>query len=186
MKPTRFSTGLLLGLVLLPVTQASAQKIEYQPEEFAARRQALCTSLGNQGMVLMFGKAVVPAGIRFRQDNDFYYLTGNEDLNAILFMDAASCDATLFLPAQTEREASRDGWNLLYQEGGAEAHGYAAVHPLTHLQEFLARKRNGGRQTLQVRLSESTEVDQSRSDMARSGFPTTNWKTSRPTSMPFA
>ncbi len=160
------SFGFLVASSLFLIPEVQAQKIEYPPEEFATRRQALCNSLGNEGLVLMFGKTIVPAGIRFRQDNDFYYLTGNEDLNAIMFMDASSCAATLFLPAQTEREASRDGWNLLNQEGGAQAHGYAAVHPLTHLQEFLARNRNGGQQTLYTRLSESTEVDQSRADMA--------------------
>jgi Xaa-Pro aminopeptidase len=166
MKANALTAGLLLAACSVLASPAQAQKIEYPPEEFSARRQALCGSLGNQGHVLMFGKTVVPAGIRFRQDNDFFYLTGNEDLNAILFLDASSCDATLFIPAQTEREASRDGWNMLYQEGAARANGYAAVHPLSHLQEFLARNRTGGPQTLYVRLSESTEVDQSRSDMA--------------------
>jgi Xaa-Pro aminopeptidase len=55
---------------------------------------------------------------------------------------------------------------MLYDESAARAHGFAAVHPLWHLQEFLSRTRTGGPQTLFVRLSESTEVDQSRSDMA--------------------
>ncbi len=166
MKPkVLFITPVLLSFVFL-VSEAIAQRVEYPPEEFANRRQALCESMGNQGLILMFGKTVVPAGVRFRQDNDFFYLTGNENLNAALFMDAASCAAILFLPAQTEREASRDGWNLLYQEGAAEAHGFAAIQPLTYLQESLARTRTGGPQTLYVRLSENTEVDQSRTDMA--------------------
>ena len=160
-----FIPPVLLSFVFL-VSGGTAQRVEYPPEEFANRRQALCESVGNQGLILMFGKTVVPAGVRFRQDNDFFYLTGNENLNATLFMDAASCSAILFLPAQTEREASRDGWNLLYQEGAAEAHGFAAIHPLTYLQESLARTRTGGPQNLYVRLSENTEVDQSRTDMA--------------------
>ncbi len=166
MKASTPTIGLLILSCISPVSRAWAQKIEYPPEEFSARRQALCASLGNEGHILMFGKTLVPAGIRFRQDNDFFYLTGNEDLNAILFMDASSCDATLFLPAQTEREASRDGWNLLYQEGAAASHGFAAIQPLSYLQELLARNRDGGQQALFMRLSESTEVDQSRTDMA--------------------
>ncbi len=144
----------------------AAQRVEYPAEEFSQRRDSLCARVGRSGMVLLFGKTVVPAGVRFRQDNDFYYFTGNENLNAVLALDATTCDATLFLPAQTEREASRDGWNLLYKEGAAPAHGLSAIHPLTYLQEFLSRARTGGSQPLWVRLSESTEVDQSRSDMA--------------------
>jgi Xaa-Pro aminopeptidase len=114
----------------------------------------------------LFGKTVVPAGIRFRQDNDFFYFSGIEDLNAILHIDAATCETVLFLPSQTAREASRDGWNLLYQEGAADAHGFADIRPLTYLPEFLSRRRNGGPQEIFVRLSERTEVDQSRSDVA--------------------
>lgn len=164
------SRTLGIGLAIFGVAAAApgtrAQRITYPPEEFAARRQALCASVGGEGLVMMFGKTQVPAGIRFRQDNDFFYLTGNEDLNAVAVIDAGNCDTYLFLPSQTEREASRDGWNLLYQEGAAEGNGFAAVHPLWHLQEFLSRRRTARTQTLFVRLSEGTEVDQSRSDMA--------------------
>ena len=110
MKMKAVSFGLLVATSLILPSRAEAQKIEYPPEEFAARRQALCNSLGNEGLVLMFGKTIVPAGIRFRQDNDFYYLTGNEDLNAIMFLDASSCAATLFLPAQSERENKIRPW----------------------------------------------------------------------------
>ena len=166
MKINGRTIGLSLLTLLLSISETWAQRIEYPAEEFANRRQALCESMGNQGQLLLFGKTVAPAGVRFRQDNDFYYFTGNEDLNAILYMDVATCSATLFLPSQTEREASRDGWNLLYQEGAAEALGFSAIHPLTYLQELLSRTRTGAPQTLFVRLSEHTEVDQSRSDVA--------------------
>ncbi len=159
-------SGLLISCSVFDFSGAHAQRVTYPPEEFASRRQALCQSLGGEGQVLLFGKTMVPAGIRFRQDNDFFYFSGIEDLNASLHIDVATCQSTLFLPAQTEREASRDGWNLLYQEGAAEEHGFAGIHPLTYLQEFLSRRRNGGPQTLFVRLSERTEVDQSRSDIA--------------------
>lgn len=157
---------------VLPLTLAllsgggAAQRLEYPPEEFHQRREALCDAVGGQGLVLMFGKSMVPAGVRFRQDNDFYYLTGVEDLNAAMALNTAGCEAFLFLPSQSEREASRDGWNLLYQEGAAANLGFSAIHPLTHLPEFLSRLRNGAEQPLYLRLSERTEVDQSRGDVA--------------------
>ena len=159
-------TGLALLALLVSVSETLAQRVTYPPEEFAARRQALCDAVGGQSLIMMFGKTMVPPGVRFRQDNDFFYLTGNEDLNAVLVMDATNCASALFLPAQTAREASRDGWNMLYQEGAAERHGFAEIHPLTHLHEYLARIRPRGPQTLYVRLSERTEVDQSRTDVA--------------------
>jgi Xaa-Pro aminopeptidase len=158
--------GLALTLLLVSASEALAQRVSYPPEEFAARRQALCEATGRQGDILLFGKTMTPPGVRFRQDNDFFYLTGNKDLQAAVFIEAGSCAASLFLPHQTEREASRDGWNMLYQEGAAGAQGLAAIHPLTYLPEFLARRRTGAPQELWVRLSERTEVDQSRGDVA--------------------
>lgn len=166
MRPRTAYISIVLFSLLSLATEARGQRIHYPAEEFAARRQALCESVGNEGLILLFGKTMVPEGIRFRQDNDFFYFSGNENLNAILFMDAGSCSASLFLPTQTEREASRDGWNLLYDEGGAEANGFSGVHPISYLHEFLSRIRTGGPQELYVRLSERTEVDQSRSDIA--------------------
>ena len=166
MRGKTLCVGIALLTVFVAVPALQAQRMTYPPEEFAGRRQALCDEVGNQDLIMMVGKTMTQPGVRFRQDNDFYYLTGVEDLNAILAIDTATCEASLFLPAQTEREASRDGWNLLYQEGAAAAHGLASIHPLTYLQEYFSRKRNATTQTLYVRLAETTEVDQSRGDTA--------------------
>jgi len=166
MRGKTLCVGIALLTVFVAIPESQAQRMTYPPEEFAARRQSLCDEVGNQDLIMMVGKTMTQPGVRFRQDNDFYYLTGVEDLNAVLAIDAANCEASLFLPAQTEREASRDGWNLLYQEGAAAAHGLASIHPLTYLQEYFSRKRNATTQTLYVRLAETTEVDQSRGDTA--------------------
>ena len=42
MNPRILLTGMLLVSWILPLSQATAQRVEYPPEEFAARRQALC------------------------------------------------------------------------------------------------------------------------------------------------
>lgn len=162
----RVSLALVVVAAIGWASPLLAQRYEYPPEEFVARRHALCERLGEEGTVLLFGKTMPAVGVRFRQDNDFFYLTGNEDLNAAAAIDLSDCSAYLFLVTQTEREASRDGWNWLYQEGIAEARGFAAIHPLSYLEEFLARRREVGEQTLFVRLSERTEVDAGRGDIA--------------------
>ena len=107
------------GLFVAPlfIAELAAQRIEYPPEEFKERRVALCAELEEPGMVMLFAETSPPIGVRFRQDHDFYYVTGNEDKNAVVLIDAESCEAWLFLPPQTAREASRDGWNWLYQDG---------------------------------------------------------------------
>ena len=77
------------ALVLLGTSTPEAQRVGYPQEEFSARRQQLAATL-KQGALVMFGATQPTPGRRFRQDNDFYYLTGNESLNAALLIDAAT------------------------------------------------------------------------------------------------
>jgi Xaa-Pro aminopeptidase len=166
---TRLTGGLLaLVLVYAAGQQAVAQRTGYPAEEFSARREALAKRL-KSGLVLLFGDTMPDIGVRQRQDNDFYYFTGNEDLNAVLVMDASDARSYLFLPAQNAGEIRSDGRNWLSQsaEEMAKSRGFAAILPLEQLTEFLARRRpSAGSQTLWVRLSDADEVDQGRKDKA--------------------
>jgi Xaa-Pro aminopeptidase len=144
----------------------AAQRFSYPPEEFRERRARVCEAITEPATVILFSSTEFLTGLRFRQDNDFFYLSGNEDLNAALVLDAASCEAWLFLVRQTEREASRDGWNWLYEEGAAERWGFVEIRPLDYLQEFLARRRVSGTQVVYTRLSERDEMDGGRADTA--------------------
>jgi Xaa-Pro aminopeptidase len=148
------------------VEQLGAERLGYPPAEFPARRKALADQLG-KGLVLMFGTTMPTIAARPRQDNDFYYLTGNPDLNAVLVMDVATAGAHLFLPKQSAREIRADGKNWLEDPGSAEKWGFASIEPLSALSEFLARRLGGsGSETVWVRLSERDEVSQSRSTKA--------------------
>jgi Xaa-Pro aminopeptidase len=145
-----------------------AERLGYPPGEFVARRAALAKAV-REGTALLFGSTMPTNGIRFRQDNDFYYFTGNEDVNAVMLLDAATGEAHLFLPTQSEGEIRSDGRNWLGRPDAAKTWGFASVQPLTMLTEVLARRRgSGGPQTLWLRLSERDEVDDSRSNKALS------------------
>jgi Xaa-Pro aminopeptidase len=153
---------LLFTLLALVATTGTAERLGYPASEFTARRKALAQSLSS-GLVLVCGRTTAPAGIRFRQDNDFYYLTGSEDVNAVLVMDAATADSWLFLPEQGAGEIRSDGKNWLSQGDQAKERGFTAIRPLNELTEFLVRRRGGfGVQPLWTRLSERDEVDDSR------------------------
>ena len=161
----------LAALVAPLLSQAAvAQRMDYPPEEFIERRMRLCKELraspSPAGTVLLFSATSPSIGVRFRQDHDFYYLTGNEDKNAALAINVSDCTAFLFLPPQTAREASRDGWNWLGQDGADKRWGFSKIYPLHYLDEFFARRRVSGTQTLWARLSERDRIDQSRTDAA--------------------
>src|SRR5262249_30752597 len=107
-----------------------AERMGYPPEEFSARRQKLAKALGS-GTALMFGATGPTPGTRFRQDNDFFYLTGNEALNAALVMDVPSGASYLFLPKLTAREIRYEGGNWLEEPDAAKKYGFASVQPLS-------------------------------------------------------
>src|SRR5262245_24801541 len=87
-------TAVLFTATLTPLL---GQRSGYPVEEFAARRQRLAASL-EQGLLVMFSATSEPPGLRFRQDNDFYYLTGSEDINAVMVMEAPSGATHVFVP----------------------------------------------------------------------------------------
>jgi Xaa-Pro aminopeptidase len=156
----------VLTVALLAASAPRAERMGYPPEEFAARRAKLAKAL-QRGALVMFGATEASPGTRFRQDNDFFYLTGNEALNAVLVMDAPGGQAHLFLPKLSATEIRYEGGNWLEEADAAKKYGFATIQPLSSLQEFLARRRGvGGEQTLWTRLSERDEVNFGRVDAA--------------------
>ena len=149
--------GLTIGL--------RAERLGYPPAEFAARRQALAASIG-KGTVILFGRTSPQAGIRFRQDNDFYYFTGNEDLNAAMVLDAVTGAATLYLPPQTAGEIRALGKNWLTDPDLGKPWGFAAIRPLDELPGVLARVAGSAEPLLWLRLQAGDESDISRSEHA--------------------
>lgn len=156
----------VLVLALVWAAVAAAQRMGYAPEEFGARRQRLAKAL-ERGTLVMFGATTPTPGVRFRQDNDFFYLTGNQSLNAALVMDASTGDAHLFLSKLSATEIRYEGPNWLEEADAARTYGFASVQPLSAMPEFLARRRGiPGSETLWTRLSERDAVNFGRADFA--------------------
>jgi Xaa-Pro aminopeptidase len=158
--------AVLVAATMAAAAVAIAERKGYPPEEFIARRQQLAKVL-QSGTLLMFGGTTPVPSVRFRQDNDFYYLTGNESFNGVLVMDVPSGAAHLFLPKPTATEIRYEGGNWLDEPEAAKTHGFVSIQPLTGLHEFLARRRSTpGTERLWMRLSERDYVDRARSETA--------------------
>lgn len=143
-----------------------AERMGYGADELAARRQRLAKALGT-GTLVMFGATEAAAGLRFRQDNDFFYLTGNEAVNAVLVMDAPGGQSHLFIPKLSAVEVRYEGGNWLEEPDASKKYGFASIQPLSVLNEFLARRRGvSGPLTMWTRLSERDEVNFGRVDAA--------------------
>jgi Xaa-Pro aminopeptidase len=154
----------LLGLVVLSM-DLGAERIGYPPSEFAARRTALAKEVG-KGTIVLFGRSEPQAGIRFRQDNDFYYFTGNEDLNAAVVINAASGAAVLYLPHQTAGDMRALGKNWLEDPETGKTWGFAAIRPAEELTAALARIAGSPDPTVWLRLQAGDQSDINRSEYA--------------------
>ncbi|MCU0244394.1 MAG: aminopeptidase P N-terminal domain-containing protein, partial [Acidobacteria bacterium] len=162
--PSRVFAAVLLAVLL--AAPLLAQRTGYTPEEFVRRRAALMAQV-KDGAVVLFGDASVPAGTHFRQDNDYFYLTGNDDLGGVLVLvPFGRPGAYLFLPQRSAREIQYDGPGLLEDAAAKAKAGFTEVLAVGDLDEFLARLTGRGAGKLYVRLSPRDTLDDARSETA--------------------
>jgi Xaa-Pro aminopeptidase len=173
--PTPKKIGVIVAFCLILVSGSwlTAERFGYAPDEFTARRARLVDVLRAQspdaGTLILFGRSAPIPGVRFRQDHDFYYLTGNEALNAVLVMDIQAGAAHLFMPKLSASQVQYEGGNWLDEKDAATKYGFASIQPLSALADFIERRLNApATGALWARLSEADEVDQGRGEV-RSG-----------------
>jgi Xaa-Pro aminopeptidase len=136
-----------LALILLLVASTSfAQNAlvftsDFPPEEFAARRAKVYEAIGPNGLALLQGTGAPDGYTRFRQNNEFYYLSGVETPHAYLLLDGGQKRSALFLPHRNSQRERSEG-KLLSAEDADEVKkltGVDVVFPLDMLAEMLAR-----------------------------------------------
>jgi Xaa-Pro aminopeptidase len=114
---------------------------DFPPEEFASRRAGVYDAIG-KGAVAVLQGAPTPVGYsRFRQSNDFYYLSGVEVPNAYLLLEAGSRKATLYLPHRNEGRERGEG-KVLCAEDAEEVKKLSGVEDVAGIDllgERLAR-----------------------------------------------
>jgi Xaa-Pro aminopeptidase len=108
---------------------------------FAARRHALMKKIDGSVAVLE-GSPVPRAYVAFRQDNNFYYLTGVETPDALLLLDSAQNHAILFLPPTNKEEEKWNGLRLLPGLEAARQTGIDEVLDLSRFREELENRKN--------------------------------------------
>ena len=108
---TRITFALSIALCLMVGWSGQAKPLftdALPPEEFAARRARVLEAIGD-GVAVLQGAAEYPAYVKFRQNNQFFYLTGIEVPRAILVIDGKTKQSTAFLPPRNERAERSEG-----------------------------------------------------------------------------
>jgi Xaa-Pro aminopeptidase len=95
-------------------------------EEFAEHRAKLMQRIGD-GLAIIQGAAETGNSLKFRQNNQFYYLTGVEVPRAILLIDGRAKRSTLFLPPRNERKEQTEGPVLVPGPEAVQLTGMDAV-----------------------------------------------------------
>jgi Xaa-Pro aminopeptidase len=82
---------------------------DFPPEEFAQRRSKIYDSIGSNGIAVIQGEPSPRGYTRFRQSNEFYYLSGIEVPHAYLVLNGGRRTTTLYLPNRNEGRERSEG-----------------------------------------------------------------------------
>ncbi len=129
---------------LSPSAQAPLFTTAFPPDEFAARRAKVFDAIGD-GVAVLQGAAEYPAYVRFRQNNQFFYLTGVEVPRALLLLDGRTKTATLFLAPRNERMERSEGPVLVPDDEAVRLTGIAKILPRDDFGEALKATATPGR-----------------------------------------
>lgn len=82
---------------------------DFTGDEFNARRNKVFDAIGENSIAVLQGEPSPRGYTRFRQSNEFYYLTGIEVPHAYLLLDGTFRRATLYLPHRNDGREGGEG-----------------------------------------------------------------------------
>ncbi|MES2123055.1 MAG: aminopeptidase P N-terminal domain-containing protein [Gemmatimonadota bacterium] len=111
-----------------PLTAQQGFTDAFSPAEFAARRSALMTQIGD-GVAVMQGTTERRGESPLRQSNQFFYLTGVVEPRAMLIVDGRTHRSTLFLIPKTAAREGQIGPYLGADSAGVATTGIDVILP---------------------------------------------------------
>jgi Xaa-Pro aminopeptidase len=128
-------------LAVVSPRRASAQQgftDAFPPEEFAARRAKVISSIGDAVVVLQ-GTTERRGESPLRQSNQFFYLTGVVEPRAMLIIDGRARTSTLFLTPRTAARERAIGPYLDVGDSSAKVTGLDAILPRDSFSTAISR-----------------------------------------------
>jgi Xaa-Pro aminopeptidase len=108
----------------------------YPLAEFAARRAAVMSAIGD-GVAIISGATEQPNYEKFKQNKQFFYLSGVEVPRAILLIDGRAKSSTLFLPARNAGMERSEGPIVVPGDDARKITGIDAVVDRTTFETVL-------------------------------------------------
>jgi Xaa-Pro aminopeptidase len=125
----KYATLITLILSLAPAAAAQPLFTDSLPkQEFADRRAKLMEKIGD-GVAIIQGTTETGNAKKFRQNNQFYYLTGVEVPRALLIVDGKTKRSQLYLPPRNEGRERSEGPVLTPGAEAVQLTGMDSVEP---------------------------------------------------------
>lgn len=107
---------LLIILIIVANTVCAQEMFKYfTPDDFAKRRAKVMEQIGD-GIAIVHGAELPEGYIPFRQDNNFFYLTGVEIPNAKLILDGKQRPLHYLFPIECREILNRKPGSLPAQK----------------------------------------------------------------------
>ncbi len=150
------------ALLLTTETAISQTMWKYfSPDDFAARRKKVMEQIGD-GILVLQAAELPEAYVKFRQDNNFYYLTGVEIPDAVLIIDGKTKESILLVPDNIPNDIKTEAFIKPGKEAAAE-YKFNNVLSKSMLTNFLHQYSETGRPFyLQQSPQETTEMSRDR------------------------
>ena len=107
-------------LLVSEIATAQTMWKYFSPEDFAARRNRVMEKIGD-GVLILQAAEMPESYIKFRQDNNFYYLTGVEIADAVLIIDGKTKESILLVPDIISKDIKAEA---IIKVGDADAAAY--------------------------------------------------------------
>jgi Xaa-Pro aminopeptidase len=146
----------------------------FTPDDFAARRNKVMAQIGD-GILILQAAELPEAYIKFRQDNNFYYLTGVEIPDAVLIINGKSKESLLLVPDKIPNDIKTEA---LIKPGkdAAEEYKFSNVLSKSVMTNMLHYFSETGQPFyLQQSPQETTEMSRDRCMMTRANRINNPW-----------
>jgi Xaa-Pro aminopeptidase len=158
--------GLFLCMLLGEAASSQSMWKYFTADDFAARRNKVMEKIGDAYLILQAAE-LPEAYVKFRQDNNFYYLTGVEIPDAVLVLNGKSKESILFVPDNIPNDIKQEAF-IKAGKPAAEEYKFSRVlskNMLTNYLQFFSETSQPF--YLQLSPQETREMSRDRCMMTR-------------------
>ena len=166
--------GFIMCMLLTEAVSSQTMWKYFTPDDFAARRNKVIEKIGD-GILVLMGAELPEGYIKFRQDNNFYYLTGVEVPDAVLIIDGKTSTAHLLVPDNISKDIKTEAM-IKPGDEAAKQYKFTSVLSKTIMTGMLNRYASGG-QTIYLQSSpqETAEMSRDRCMLTRTNHLNDPW-----------